>query len=242
MAGKISYLHWPAWTAEGIQHGFSDGTLDSSVSAWPGCRAALEGAFGIESLLLQCQDHTSICTDYRGLEPLLSFIEDSTSGRSGTCADALVCTRRRPPAAGKLCYGLVTADCIPLIIRSGEAFALVHAGWRGLAGSIIENSLAMLGGKNQKVEVLIGPCAGPDEYEVGPEVVNSLGTTYRGRPGVPGKSLLDLVQTAKARIHSVCPNAAVHSTDICTIGDKRFHSYRRDGSKAGRNLTFLLSE
>lgn len=67
---------------------------------------------------------------------------------------------------------VLTADCLPVAIGSRRAVAMVHAGWRGLAGGALEEGVRAvleLGGR-EEAEAIIGPGAGACCYEVGPEV------------------------------------------------------------------------
>jgi YfiH family protein len=68
------------------------------------------------------------------------------------------------------------ADCLPVLLadRAGRAVAAAHAGWRGLAGGVIEAALQALcdaaGTRPEAVEVWLGPCIGPRAFEVGADV------------------------------------------------------------------------
>lgn len=123
---------------------------------------------------------------------------------------------------------VLAADCLPVVIASEGAVAMLHAGWRGLAGGVIERGLAAVreldGGE---VVAVLGPCAGPCCYEVGPEVHAALGT------GVEAKAPADLRGIARSRLEQ----AGVGSVTLlggCTICDERFFSHRREGERAGR--------
>lgn len=67
---------------------------------------------------------------------------------------------------------VMTADCLPLLLcnRSGTHVAAIHAGWRGLAHGIIENTLDVLNVPAEDILVWLGPAIGPTVYEVGEEV------------------------------------------------------------------------
>jgi len=68
-----------------------------------------------------------------------------------------------------------TADCIPLALSSedGSEIALLHVGWKGLCGGIIENFLTKYSVERKKYNAWIGPCISADNYEVGKEVFDS---------------------------------------------------------------------
>jgi YfiH family protein len=124
---------------------------------------------------------------------------------------------------------VLAADCLPVAIGCEGAVAVVHAGWRGLAGGVLEQGVAAvreLGGAGPIVAAL-GPCAGACCYEVGPEVHEALGEPGRERATV------DLPAIAGRRLAA----AGVGEITIlggCTNSDERFYSHRREGAAAGR--------
>lgn len=130
---------------------------------------------------------------------------------------------------------VLTADCLPIAIAGGGAVAMIHAGWRGLAGAIIEQGVRAvreLGDDRQPLAAAIGPGAGACCYEVGEEIhdrFRSLGEhARRGRN-------LDL----KAIAHSQLISAGVsiiHDAGLCTICSppSLFFSHRRDNGVTGR--------
>jgi YfiH family protein len=125
---------------------------------------------------------------------------------------------------------VLAADCLPVAIGGDGAAAMVHAGWRGLAAGVLENGVRalrdLLGGEVRLLAVL-GPCAGPCCYEVGPEVHAALAT------GVEQKATIDLRTIARARLHAAGVTS-VGALGGCTICDERFFSHRREGEQAGR--------
>ncbi|MGZ8249364.1 laccase domain-containing protein, partial [Methylomagnum sp.] len=71
--------------------------------------------------------------------------------------------------SGVVC-AVMTADCLPVLLcsRDGEAIAAAHAGWKGLAGGVIESAVDALGGRDTLA--WLGPAIGPEAFEVGGEV------------------------------------------------------------------------
>jgi YfiH family protein len=129
------------------------------------------------------------------------------------------------PSLGVMVLG---ADCLPVALGARGAIAMLHAGWRGLAGGVLERgveALAQEGGSGEIVAVL-GPCAGACCYEVGPEVQAAFGRE-------PAKGMLDLRAIARDRLLSA---GVAHVLDAraCTICDERYFSHRREGAAAGR--------
>lgn len=119
------------------------------------------------------------------------------------------------------------ADCLPVALSTGDGVAMLHAGWRGLAGGILERGVATLRGLGARGELhaAIGPGAGPCCYEAGAEVHAAVGRS-RGRN-------VDLKAAAAARLRAAGATV-VQDTGICTICDERFFSHRRSGGVTGR--------
>jgi YfiH family protein len=132
-------------------------------------------------------------------------------------------------AAPNVAAMVLSADCIPVVLGAEGAVAALHAGWRGLAGGVLEEGVRALrevGGRGGVVAV-VGPCAGACCYEVGEEVHAAFGGTHRdGR-------LIDLRAIARERLVAAGV-AEVRDAQGCTICDERYFSHRREGTRAGR--------
>ncbi len=148
---------------------------------------------------------------------------------------------------------VLVADCLPVILGSEGAVAAVHAGWRGLAGGVLEEGIRAvreLSGSGEIVAI-IGPGARGCCYEVGEEVHLALeaarpwqaGSTSIGQPGSSisrtggahreGRSNLDLAAVARERLEAAGVTR-VEDAGVCTICDERLFSHRREGLDAGR--------
>jgi hypothetical protein len=149
---------------------------------------------------------------------------------------------------------VLVADCLPVVLGARGAVAAVHAGWRGLAGGVIEESvhaLRELGGEGELAAV-VGPGAGPCCYEVGPEVHAAFGDRAPPDDGVavPAHAVggtgsqqeagrqregrnIDLPALARERLLAAGVQH-VESVGLCTICEERFFSHRREGLRAGR--------
>lgn len=158
---------------------------------------------------------------------------------SRPCADASLSTE-----PGVACVVQV-ADCLPVLFAAPGArgVAAAHAGWRGLAGGVLEATLAALceatGAAPQDIQVWLGACIGPRQFEVGPDVLRAFGAdptradTPCFMPHHPGKWLADLPSLARDRLQAA---GAEHVSGgrWCTVEDRsRFFSFRRDG-RTGR--------
>jgi YfiH family protein len=73
-----------------------------------------------------------------------------------------------------IALGILTADCAPLLFADATAGVIgaAHAGWKGALGGVVGNTVAAmerLGSRRENIAAVIGPCIGPQSYEVGPE-------------------------------------------------------------------------
>lgn len=143
---------------------------------------------------------------------------------------------RRP---GTVCAVLV-ADCIPVLLadRAGTTIAIAHAGWRGVAGGVIENTVRGMGVDPRGLIAYLGPGIGPGAFEVGADVRDAFlardaGTATAFTPHVAGKWLADLFLLTRQRLRHAGVGEA-HGGALCTYSDaRRFFSYRRE-SRTGR--------
>ena len=92
--------------------------------------------------------------------------------------------------AGIACC-VATADCLPVLMTnsSGTAVAATHAGWRGLAAGILEQTLASFSEPATQIHAWLGPAIGPCHFEVGEEVRD----VFLGSPDGAGTPLARLI-------------------------------------------------
>ena len=171
-------------------------------------------------------------------------------------ADAVVSSEAGVPV------GVITADCVPLLLAtgSGAVVAAVHAGWRGLAAGVVEAGIDALRHEaaasgddstatGSRIVAAIGPHIGACCYEVDEPVLEALenrfpydiqGSLTPSRNS--GRALLDLATLVRAELArlDVDPSLVGDVPRSCTRCDAlRFHSYRRDGPRAGRLVHFI---
>ncbi|MGE5663745.1 MAG: polyphenol oxidase family protein [Deltaproteobacteria bacterium] len=148
--------------------------------------------------------------------------------------------------------GVHTADCVPILVarRGGPACAAVHAGWRGLAAGVVENTVRRLVDRPGTAApgdlvAAAGPSARGCCYEVGEEVADRLrplpGGARRLLKGKgPGKWNADLQALAvDALVAAGLSPGRVEAVGPCTICSPSFHSYRREKSLTARQLSFI---
>jgi YfiH family protein len=145
---------------------------------------------------------------------------------------------------GQVCAVLV-ADCVPILLasRDGSCVAAVHAGWRGLAAGIIERTIEAMPAPASFLVACIGPCIGPEAYEVGAEVIESLvasGSVPLSWPTLctNKRFRLDLAATAERMLWRAGAEA-VTSVAQCTFTERTYlYSHRRSGV-TGRLAGFI---
>ena len=127
------------------------------------------------------------------------------------------------------------ADCLPVLLAAhdGRAVAAAHAGWRGLAGGVLEAAVRALcagaGIAPRQIHAWLGPCIGPRQFEVGADVLQAFGDDEDCFVPRGGRWLADLPQLARQRLQRVGVQHIGGGT-WCTVEDgSRFFSYRRDG-------------
>jgi YfiH family protein len=192
-------------------------------------RSRLQQAVGARPVFLQQVHGTGVVA--------LDAAQDVV--RDGTAADACTAT-----AAGLACT-IMVADCLPVLFtdEAGHRVAAAHAGWRGLAGGVLEQTFERFeaGQANgaSKVIAWLGPCIGPKVFEVGPEVKAAFeahapeaANCFKSAPA-PCKWLAGLPALARQRLLAAGVDA-VYGNDgsdaWCTVTNpSRFFSHRRDG-------------
>ena len=127
------------------------------------------------------------------------------------------------------------ADCLPVLFAdaAGTVVAAAHAGWRGLAGGVLEATLAAMRIPGDRVLAWLGPAIGPRAYEVGEDVLDAFrGDEAAFSPARPGHWLLDLYAVARRRLGHAGVTK-IYGGGICTYSEpQRFFSYRRDRTGA----------
>jgi YfiH family protein len=149
-------------------------------------------------------------------------------------------TRQR----GRVC-AILTADCMPVLFASahGGAVGAAHAGWRGLAAGVLTATVAALKGDPRALMAWIGPCIGPEAYEVGAEVRDAMlaampAAASAFRAGAGSRFMADLPLIARLQLQALGLERIYGGTE-CTYRDPgRYFSYRRDG-QTGRQATLI---
>jgi len=146
--------------------------------------------------------------------------------------------------AGRICV-IQVADCMPVLLaaRDGSAVGAAHAGWRGLAGGVLEAAVRAMSTPTAELLAWLGPAIGQRHFEVGAEVRAAFlavdaGASVAFSPNERGRWQCDLHGLARRRLAALGVNA-VFGGDWCTFADRgRFFSYRRDG-RCGRMAALI---
>jgi YfiH family protein len=152
-------------------------------------------------------------------------------------------------APGIVC-AILTADCLPVLFadRAGKVVGAAHAGWRGLAGGVLGQTVsAMRAAGAGEITAWMGPAIGPQAFEVGQDVFDSfaralpdvdVGFAFTPRPGIEGKYLADMFALARLMLARDGVASVSGGTDCTALQPDRFYSYRRDGV-TGRQASLI---
>ena len=140
---------------------------------------------------------------------------------------------------------ILTADCLPVLFaeEGGSALGAAHAGWRGLAAGVLENTVVAMGAPASRITAWLGPAAGPQAYEIGEEVFEAFVTSDASAASAfiatrPGHWRVDLYRLARQRLAAI-GLTRIHGGDLCTMSDpQRFYSHRRD-ARTGRMASVI---
>jgi YfiH family protein len=157
-------------------------------------------------------------------------------------ADATWCSR-----PGVVC-AVLTADCLPLLLCdvAGRHVAAAHAGWRGLASGVIEQTIEAVGQPGEALLAWLGPAIGAAAFQVGDDVrdefiAHDARAAAAFQPWPAGGWHADLYLLARQRL-AARGITAVYGGHECSYTDaERFFSYRRDGV-TGRMASLIWLE
>lgn len=169
-------------------------------------------------------------------------VADAASVIGNPQADASIAT-----VPGVVCV-VQTADCLPVLFcdAAGRAVGAAHAGWRGLAGGVLERTVErMRDAGAQDILAWLGPAIGPASFEVGQDVFDAFAARHSQNAlafspitGHPGKYLANMYALARIALDAI-DVAGISGGDFCTVMQpQHFYSYRREG-KTGRMASLI---
>ncbi len=164
---------------------------------------------------------------------ILSAREDKADGVIIDC----------PEVAALLCF----ADCVPVVgVAPSGAFFVVHAGWRGVMGCIVEAAIIRLcslsGFSPSSLNLYMGPYIHACHFEVGTELHENFEREF-GKGCVPDGLHVDLGAALRESMRRAgVIDERIADVGVCTVCDagKRFYSYRLSGGVCGRHGAFAV--
>lgn len=151
--------------------------------------------------------------------------------------DAIISKKRGVYAAVSI------ADCCPILIVDPvkSIAAAVHAGWKGTVAQIVSQTAQKMIREYQSsptdMLAYIGPCIGPDYFEVGPEVATHFEPMHKKVQGE--KWLVDLKLANAHQLESLGIRQ-IEISNLCTIKDHAlFFSHRKENGQTGRMLAII---
>ncbi len=215
-------------TVRGDNGGFNLGLstedpVGQVLGRWRAFQHAMRPAF--PAVQLARQVHSATVAWHEGVEPGWHVAEDMDGHAT---------------AQPGLLLAVTVADCVPVYVaaRDGAAWALLHAGWRGIAAGVLERGVGQLasragvGPAGLAVHLGVGICG--DCYEVGPEVARAV----EGRV-VAGATRLDLRDALADRAARLGVREITRSTHCTSCSRDRFFSHRGSGGRDGRMVAYL---
>lgn len=156
-------------------------------------------------------------------------------------------------APGTVC-AILTADCLPVLLcdTAGKVVGGAHAGWRGLASGVLENTVARMRAAGAgDIIAWLGAAIGQYQFEVGSDVMHAflehaddessvrhVTAAFAPINAKPGKYLADIYALARHILHRAGV-VKVSGGEFCTVSNSgRFYSYRRDGV-TGRQASLI---
>ena len=171
-----------------------------------------------------------LCMNYQVHGVAVTVVQDRSAPPAR--ADALITDR--PDIA----LGVLTADCAPVLFSGRKedgspVIGAAHAGWKGALGGVLENTIAAMegiGAVRGAITAMIGPCIGPDSYEVQPDFLapflNDDPASSRFFQPDGDAWRFDLPAFVQSRLERARISATGSGADTYQLGDDYF-SYRR---------------
>jgi YfiH family protein len=143
-------------------------------------------------------------------------------------ADALVTKEKN------IFLSISVADCIPVFFYETEAkiIGIAHAGWRGIAGGVIKNTIEKIiesGGETKNLKIALGPGINQCHFEVGEEVAEKFKNYKEYILGKNNKYFIDLKGILKKQLSGLGVRPEnIENNNQCTYESKNLFSFRRD--------------
>jgi purine-nucleoside/S-methyl-5'-thioadenosine phosphorylase / adenosine deaminase len=184
-------------------------------------RARLAGEAGVDAdrVVMGWQVHGTDLREWDAADPQVAYAQPGD--KELPRVDGHLTTQAR---LGLL---VLVADCYPVALSDGERAAMLHCGWRPLAGGIIEKAVACF---DSPPAAAVGPGIGGCCYEVGPEVAER----FADVPDAVDGRMLDLRRVIEARLRAAGVSAIEHLDRCTSCEPELYFSHRRDRGLTGR--------
>jgi purine-nucleoside/S-methyl-5'-thioadenosine phosphorylase / adenosine deaminase len=180
-----------------------------------------------EQITMGWQVHGTAIRDWTGARPDPGYADPG--GRDLEKLDGHV---TRDAGVGLL---VMVADCFPVALSDGDQVAMLHCGWRPLAGGIVEKALARF---ESTPSAAVGPGIGACCYEVGEEVLEA----FSGIEAAASGRMLDLRAVITAKLAAAGVTDVQHVDKCTSCEPELYFSHRRDGGVTGRQAGIIVRD
>lgn len=246
------------WSRDGIINGFLGYGLNFKGEEEANSLKVFEDRMGLRVALLN-QIHSD----------RIQFITSDTLKDSVSLDSELSFKGTRPRADAwladasvrGLALGILSADCVPVLIKASSSeklnyFGAAHCGWKGTARGLLTKLISAVKVRDpgiSEISIAIGPGAGRCCFQVGSEVVKALKLSVPDKfEGDEESNMLRQLFSSKAKTYIDLKEVLylqaraegifrenIHISQSCTICDRDFYSFRRQGEAAGRQLSYI---
>jgi hypothetical protein len=240
-------LAWYTFDALPVKHGFFTRLGGVSTGIWSSLnlspstgderapvrenRARMMRALGVTRWITSWLVHGSTVRTIRAADL------DSPSDPDLVHADAMITNERG------FALTLRFADCIPVVFYDWrrEAIGIAHAGWKGIVNQVLPDTVRALraayGSEPADIIAGIGPCIGPEKFEVGPDVAAEIQNAVPERVVIEtpdAKPRVDLWCAAQSQLRAA-GLTEIQSANICTASNTHeWFSHRAERGQTGR--------
>lgn len=144
--------------------------------------------------------------------------------------------------------GIFTADCVPVLLYDScnEVISAIHSGWRGTMMNITEKAINIMVNEYHSnpldIYLIIGPHIRSCCYNVGEDLVQEFKNKNRYDKEKFKDGKLNMVEyIIEDGKNRGIQSSKIVDINLCTVcsDSYKFHSYRRDKEKAGRQISFI---
>jgi len=239
----------------GIRHGFFNrhGGVSQGIYASLNCGlGSRDETAAVRENRARVAEHlqaATVLTAHQIHSPTAIVVTQAWPATERPRADALVTATRG------IAVGVLAADCIPVLFADPVAgvVAAAHAGWRGAIGGVLESTIAGmegLGARREDIRAAVGPCIGPDAYEVGWDFERDFlerdpdSRPFFSRPSPEARPHFDLPGYALHRLRRAGLGQASGCTACTYSHPDDFFSYRRSQARGdvdyGRQISAIV--